>query len=332
MTSAAETPPGATRTVRGDGIDLHVTEAGEGPLVVLVHGFPELGYSWRHQTRALAAAGYRVAVPDMRGYGGSGRPDDIEAYSIDHLTADLLAVADAYGSDRTVFIGHDWGAMVVWSLSILHPQRCAAVAGLSVPFLPRGPMPPTEMFRAAFGDNFFYILYFQEPGVADAELNSDPGDTIRRIISANTGGEGGDVRDAFNPEAASAGGGFLDRVPPYHGAPEWMTEADIDEFVARFTETGFTGGLNYYRNLDRNWHLTESTASTKVTMPAAFITGSFDVGAVMPMPGPEWVPDLRINATIEGAGHWLHQQRPAEVNDLLLDFLSGIERDGAGWR
>lgn len=319
------------RTIRGDGIDLHVTEAGEGPLIVLVHGFPEIGYSWRHQVPALAAAGYRVAVPDMRGYGRSGRPREIAAYSVDHLTADLLAVADAYGSDRTVFIGHDWGANVVWSMSVLHPDRCAGVAALSIPFLPRGPMPPTDIFRQVFGDSFFYILYFQEPGVADAELNADPADTIRRVISA-AGAGGGDIRDAFSAEAASKGGGLLDRVPPFSGLPPWISESEMDEFVDRFTETGFTGGLNYYRNLDRNWHLTEQTASSVVGMPAAFITGSHDVGAIMPMPGPEWVPDLRVNATIEGAGHWLHQERPAEVNELLLGFLSGLEREGSVWR
>jgi pimeloyl-ACP methyl ester carboxylesterase len=312
-------------------VKLSVTEAGEGPLVLLVHGFPELGFSWRHQVPALVAAGYRVAVPDMRGYGRSDRPVPIDAYSIDHLTSDLMALADHYDSDRVVLIGHDWGAMVVWAASTLHSDRVAAVAGLSVPFLPRGPVPPTVAFRALFGDNFFYMLYFQEPGVADAELNADPGDTIRRIISAAAGGEDGDIRSAFGPEQASPGGGMLDRVPPFKGVPPWMTEDEMAEFVARFTETGFTGGLNYYRNLDRNWELTESTADVKATMPAAFITGSHDVGAIIPMPGPEWVTDLRVNATIDGAGHWLHQERPAEVNRMLVEFLAGIERDGSTW-
>jgi pimeloyl-ACP methyl ester carboxylesterase len=169
--------------------------------------------------------------------------------------------------------------------------------------------------------------------LADAELDANPGEAIQRIIAAAAGGAGGgDLRNAFVPGEGGTGGGLLGRLPPVGGPPPWMTEAEMEEFVARFTETGFTGGLNYYRNLDRNWHITKPVANAKVTMPAAFITGSEDVGAIMPMPGPEWVPDLRVNATIEGAGHWLHQQMPDQVNELLLGFLGQLARDGSRWR
>ena len=322
-----------TRTVEANGIRLNVLEAGEGPLVILAHGFPELGFSWRHQVPALAAAGYHVVVPDMRGYGRSSRPADIGAYAIDELTRDLVSLAGQYGAERAVYIGHDWGAIVVWNLAILHAEQCAAVAGLSVPFIPRGAVPPIEAFRSLFGDSFFYILYFQEPGVADAELNANPGEAIQRIIAATAGGPDGDeMLSAFTPGAPGGGEGLLDRLPLVSGPPSWMTHAEMDEFVARFTETGFTGGLNYYRNLDHNWQITAPVANAKVTMPAAFLTGSQDVGAIMPMPGPEWVPDLRVNATIDGAGHWLHQQLPDQVNEHLLGFLGQLERDASGWR
>ncbi|MGH9138053.1 MAG: alpha/beta fold hydrolase [Acidimicrobiales bacterium] len=311
------------RTVAINGIELNVVDAGTGPPVVLCHGFPELGYSWRHQVPALVAAGYRVLVPDMRGYGRTTQPNAIDAYSVDHIAGDLHGLLDDIGAERAVFVGHDWGAEIVWNLSVLYPERMAAVAGLSVPFHPRSAVPPTQMFQAIFGERFFYILYFQEPGVADAELNADPGHAIRKFIAA---GSSIDVGQVMQRMAAADGRGLLDRFPDVDGRPSWMTDAEIGRFVEEFTRTGFTGGLNYYRNFDRNWQLLEPVAQTKVEMPAAFITGSHDVGAFMPMPGEEWVPDLRVNATVRGAGHWLHQERPDEVNALLVQFLSGIER------
>jgi pimeloyl-ACP methyl ester carboxylesterase len=196
------------------------------------------------------------------------------------------------------------------------------------------PIRPTDMFRKLFGDNFFYILYFQEPGVADAELNADSGAAIRKIIAAASGeafaGRSIDMSKMFEPTSAADGKGLLDRIPDVR--PGWMTQAEADVFVSEYTRTGFTGGLNYYRNFDRNWELLEPVAKAKVKMPAAFITGSNDVGAFIPMPGDEWVPDLRLNATIDGAGHWLHQQCPEEVNRLLVAFLAGIERDGEKWQ
>src|SRR5215212_3447346 len=171
------------RTITTNGVDLHVVEAGEGPAVVLAHGFPELAYSWRHQIPALAAAGYHVIAPDQRGYGKSSRPDKIEDYDILHLTGDLLGLLDELGEEKAVFVGHDWGSMVVWQLSLLAPERVAGVVGMSVPFVPRGPMPPTQLMRQVLGDSFFYILYFQEPGVADADLGRDPATVMRRMLA-----------------------------------------------------------------------------------------------------------------------------------------------------
>lgn len=326
------------RTLSANGIDLHLAEAGEGPVVLLCHGFPELAFSWRHQIAGLAAAGYRVIAPDMRGYGQTTQPADVDAYSVDRIAGDLHGILDDVGADQAVFVGHDWGAEIVWNLSVLYPERMAAVAGLSIPFRPRPSIRPTEMWRNLFGDNFFYILYFQEPGVADAELNADPASTIRKFIAVGAGdaldlGEDGtpDMATVAQRMFASDGDGLLDRFPDLSGTPRWMTDADVEVFVENYARTGFTGGINYYRNFDRNWELLEPVAGAKVAMPAAFITGSNDVGSFMPMPGEEWVPDLRINATVQGAGHWLHQERPDEVNRLLVEFLSGLDRDGEVW-
>ena len=319
------------RLIETDGIALYVTEAGEGPPVLLCHGFPELGYSWRHQIPALVEAGYRVLVPDMRGFGRSSRPDDVESYSVARIAGDLHAILDDIGVEQAVFIGHDWGAEIVWNLSVLAPERMAAVAGLSIPFRPRGPVPPTELLRSLFGDSFFYLLYVQEPGVADAELNADPAETIRRFIAAGDNETGGMAKLGANM-SASTSPGLLDRLPPSSPLPSWMSEVEASVFVDSYQRTGFTGGLNYYRNFDRNWELLEPVGSAQVRMPAAFLTGSDDVGALLPMAGPEWVPDLRVDATVADAGHWLHQQRPAEVNRYLLEFLSGLDRRGGTWR
>lgn len=328
--------PVVERTVPVNGIELHFTEAGEGPPVVLCHGFPELSFSWRHQIPALAEAGYRVIAPDMRGYGRSSQPTDIAAYSIDNLAGDLYGLLDVAGIDRAVFVGHDWGAQVVWNLSVYRPDRMVAVAGLSVPFLPRSPIPPTQLFRNLFGDSFFYILYFQEPGVADAELNADPAETFRKFasvtaVNADEGGPEGGLAGAIKKMTAADGGGFLDRLDSDGTLPAWMSEAEFEHFAGEFRRTGYTGGLNYYRNFDRNWELLEPVGSAKVEMPAAFMTGSADVGMAIPMPGPDWVPDLRFNVTVDGAGHWLHQERPNEVNAVLLDFLAGLDRKGDSW-
>jgi len=311
------------RTVVTDGAEVHLVDAGEGPLVVLSHGFPELGYSWRHQVPALAAAGYRVLAPDQRGYGRTSRPDATEDYDILALTGDLLALLDDVGEERAVFVGHDWGAMVVWNLALLAPARVAGVVGMSVPFVPRPPAPPIQIMRQLFGDAFFYMLHFQEPGVAEADLGADPATTMRRLLAAQ-------MRDEIDPATfAPDGRGFVDRIPEPDGLPDWLSQAELDHYVAEFTRTGFRGPVSWYRNLDRNWELTAHVAQAKVEAPSLFIGGSRDPVLLMTPPtvGADWLTDHRGDVLVDGAGHWVQQEAPGPVNAALVDFLAGLDLD-----
>jgi pimeloyl-ACP methyl ester carboxylesterase len=330
MTAPTPHPSTRERQVATNGIKLHLVEAGpdDGFPVVLAHGFPELAYSWRHQIPALAHAGYHVLAPDQRGYGRSDRPEAIEDYDIHHLTDDLLGLLDDAGHDQAVFVGHDWGAMVVGQMALLHPERVAGVMTMSVPLLPRAPMKPIEMMRAVFGDSFFYILYFQEPGVADADLGADPGETMTRMLAGLTlPADGGvDMAGLANPD----GGGFVDRLPKSQGLPTWLSEEELDHYIGEFTRTGFTGGINWYRNFDRNWETTPQLAGAKLTVPSAFITGSQDPVRIM---SPEaimddHVTDHRGNTLVDGAGHWVQQEAPDEVNAALIAFLSSLDLGG----
>lgn len=241
------------RLVDTNGVRLRVIEAGDrgAPVVVLAHGFPDLAYSWRHQIPALAAAGFHVLAPDQRGYGGSSCPGAVAAYDIAALTADLARLLDDVGTQHAVWVGHDLGAMVAWSAAQLHPDRVAAVVGLSLPPMPRGQRPPTKAYRKMFGENFLYILYFQQPGVADAELDSDPVRSMRRMISGlQTLGDADAAARMFAPGPR----GLLDRLAEPAALPAWISE-DLDHYVTAFARTGFTGALNWYRNLDRNWEI-----------------------------------------------------------------------------
>ncbi len=315
-----------TRTVTTNGVDLRVVDVGEGPAVILAHGFPELAFSWRHQIAPLAAAGYRVLVPDQRGYGGSSRPEAIEDYDIFALTGDLVGLLDDAGIERAVFVGHDWGSMVVWQSALLHPERVAAVVGMSVPYVPRSAAPPTQIWRQVFADQFFYIVYFQEPGVADAELGADPARTMRRTLAGLA------TRNDLTPDPDAGkldGRGFVDRMPEPDGLPDWLSQAELDRYVEEFRRTGFTGGINWYRNFDRNWELTPHLAEARITMPSLFIGGSADPVLTMSPPGraDDRCDDHRGNVIIEGAGHWVQQEAPGPVNEALLGFLEGLELD-----
>jgi pimeloyl-ACP methyl ester carboxylesterase len=313
------------RFVETNGVQLQVTEAGDrgAPVVVLAHGFPELAYSWRHQIPALAEAGYRVLAPDQRGYGGSSKPAAVDAYTVVELSADIVGLLDDVGAERAVIVGHDFGGVVAWAAPLLHPDRFAGVAGLSVPPVPRPRVPTTHAFRKVFGDNFFYILYFQEPGLADAELNRDPATTLRKLMgSLSTTDEAAALR-MLQPGSQ----GFIDRIPEPGGLPDWISQGEFDHYVAEFAKTGFTAPLNWYRCFDRNWELTATTPAATIAVPSLFIGGAAD-------PTLAYTPRHRVREVIsgdyrevmiEGAGHWLQQERPDEVNEALLDFLSRLE-------
>lgn len=326
MTVPTSTPPQIQRFVDTNGVRLRVTEAGErgAPVVLLAHGFPELAYSWRHQISVLAAAGFHVLAPDQRGYGGSSCPEPVIAYDIAALTADLVGLLDDVGAQRAVWIGHDWGAPVAWGAAQLHPDRVAGVVGLSVPPVPRAQTPPTQAFRKIFGDNFFYMLYFQQPGVADAELGDDPARTMRRMLGGLR--PPGDSDEA-NRMVAPGPMGFIDRLPEPDGLPDWISADEFDHYLTEFTRTGFTGGLNWYRNLDRNWEIMANPTAATIGVPALFIGGTADpvLRFTRRDRAAEVVTGPYREVMIDGAGHWLQQERPAEVNAALLEFLSGLQ-------
>jgi pimeloyl-ACP methyl ester carboxylesterase len=315
------------RHVKTNGIGMRVAEQGSGPLVLLLHGFPEGWYSWRHQLPALAAAGFRAAAPDQRGYGGTDRPEPIEAYDILNLVADVVGLVDALGERQAVVVGHDWGAPVAWHCGLLRPDVFRAVGLLSVPFLPRSwtDPRPTGAMRVIAGDGEFYQLYFQEPGRAEAELEADVRRAMTMFLYALSGDPPPEKRWRFRfnkGEKLLDSGGGPDRLP------DWLTEADLDYFTAEFTRTGFRGPLNWYRNLDRMWELTRFLCGAKLRQPTLFAAGELD--AVITMYRPAYdameatVPGLRKKVLLPGAGHWVQQERPREVNELLVEFLRGL--------
>jgi len=315
------------RTVKTNGINMHIAECGEGPLVVLMHGFPELWYSWRHQLPALAAAGYHAVAPDVRGYGGSDRPHEIEAYSMKNMVGDIVGLLDVLGEEKAVIAGHDWGAPMAWNAAALHPDRFRAVISMSVPYLPRGPMPPIQMMKAMFQGKFFYILYFQEPGVAEAEFEADIRRSMRLFMYAASGNARKSqtfVRAAAEFANKPADSRLFDGAPEAEGMP-WLTEEDLETYVAAFEKTGFRGPLNRYRCMDIDWEQLPQLQDAKVTQPALFVYGTADgVMTFAPMdPMKNLVPNLKIVA-LEGAGHWTQQERPAEVNQAILTFLKDL--------
>jgi pimeloyl-ACP methyl ester carboxylesterase len=291
-----------------NGTRLELTESGpaDGPLAVLLHGFPELGFSWRHQAPALAAAGYRVLVPDMRGFGGSDAPAAVEDYSVTHLTADVVGLIDHFGADQAIVIGHDYGADVAWKTAWMHPQRVRAVAGLSVPFVPRAPAPPVAILRRHLGEDF-YIVWLQNEGPPEEALARD----VRRTLATPR---------TWNPAWAAD----TTENPP---TPPFMTDAELQVYVDAYTRTGFRGGLNWYRNIDRNWRETEPCEDRRIDQPALFITGERDpVRRFMPAAAMDgWVTDLRDSIVVDGAGHWVNQEEPRIVNEALLRFLAGLD-------
>ena len=310
------------RTIETNGINMRIAEAGEGPLVLLLHGFPELWYSWRHQLPALAAAGYRAVAPDVRGYGGTDAPEAIDSYTmLDHV-ADAVGVLDALGEESAVIVGHDWGAPMAWHGALLHPERFPAVAALSVPYTPRPPAPPTQLMKRLFQDRFFYMLYFQEPGLAEAELEADVRRSMRLMLYDASGDAPRSAWQAQRPKDAK----LLDEMRDPERLPPWLTEADIDYYTAEFERTGFRGGLNRYRNMDRDWEQSAHLAGATVQQPALFVAGERD--GVLRFTGTDAmkasVPNLRNVVILPACGHWTQQERPAEVNSALIEFLKAL--------
>ena len=318
--------PGATqRLVELGDVTLSVYEAGPDPVddtrpaVVFSHGFPDLAYGWRDQLPAVAAAGFRAIAPDQRGYGGSSRPDAIEDYDIFHLTGDLVGLLDHLGIERAVFVGHDWGGFVVWQMPLLHPDRVAGVVGLNTPFVPRMPVPPTEVFRMLGGDGN-YIVEFQEPGRADEILARD----VAGLYDALW-------RSAVSPEEVAAAaetvteGTTFERIiaGPRLGQPI-LSPAEMAVYVDTFRATGFTGGLNWYRNFDRNWELTPEQEGAHIDgVPCLMVTAEWDpvLTPALAQGMPELVGDLEMRE-LARCGHFTQAEQPEATNDVLVDFLT----------
>lgn len=320
------------KTIQTRTLSMSVLEAGVGPLVVLCRGFPESKLAWRHQVRALAAAGYRAVAPDMRGYGQTGAPGSVDQYSVVHAVGDMVALLDALGEDEAVIVGHDWGATIAWQAALMRPDRFRAVAALSVPMMGQPPVPPSKIFPQN-DEALFYTLYFQEQGGAEAEFNRDVRLTLRKLIYAASGEAGPRQPGDGTPNPFGMVGrktGLLPSLPDPAMLPGWLSSEDFDHLVTQFERTGFGPALNYYRNLDRNWELQQAYVGQTVQVPALFMIGGRDTGLSIPgmdriiaaMPG--LVPDLRGSFVLDGAGHWLQQEAAARVNSELIKFLNSL--------
>lgn len=313
------------RIVRTNGIHMHVAEAGTGPTVLLLHGFPELWYSWRHQLPALAAAGFHAVAPDLRGYGHTDAPADVAGYSLRTNLADLTGLLDALGTPAAAVVGHDQGATLAWAGAQLHPERFPAVVALGAPYPARPPMPITQTIRAYNPGRFNVVLYFQQPGVAEAELDADPARTLRMTMYALSGQAPPGLMERWlvgTPE----GSGYLDPLPD-PGLPSrwcgWLTDREFARYVREFRRTGFDGAIRRYRTFDFDWSDLPQVGTVKITRPTLYVTGELDsayhFGSLDPMYAN--VPGLRDVVVMPGCGHWTQQERAREVNEHLVRFL-----------
>lgn len=312
----------AQRRIATNGIELNIAEQGDGPLVLMLHGFPESWYSWRHQFTPLADAGYHAVAPDMRGYGNSDKPANIDAYNQVEVVNDIVGLIPALGYETAIVIGHDWGAPTAWSCALHHPRQVSAVGALSVPFSPRSPVQPMPAMRELFEGQFFYQLYFQEPGVAEAEFEKDIRTALKKFLVMGAGETDLSALPARGPDSD-----LLTGLPDPDTLPAWLSEADLDFYAGEFERSGMRGPLNYYRNHDLTWQLTEG-APTDINQPAMFVAGERDGVIMMAAQAlknmPKHVKDLRINELIPKIGHWTQQEAPEQVNDALLRFLKQL--------
>lgn len=314
------------QSVKSNGINLHVVTAGKGPAVLLCHGFPELWYSWRHQIVALAEAGYQVIAPDMRGFGQSDAPQATDAYTRFHVVGDLIGLLDTLQIEKAVVVGHDWGTEAAWGAAQLRPDRFHGVVGLSVPFVPRGDMSLIAAMRATQTEDF-YMLYFQEPGLAEKELESDTRTFLRRLFYSCSGNR--DSTTALNMSLAATGRLTDSLLEPGIALP-WLTDDDLDTYVTEFERTGFRGPLNTYRSLEKTWELSGPWQNIGINVPALFMTGTNDI--VYHFPGMKdaianmqfIAPQSRPPIILDGIGHWIQNEAADAVNNALLDFLENL--------
>ncbi len=310
--------------IETNGVTLRTVVSGDGPLVILLHGWPQSWYLWRHQIAPLAAAGYRVAVPDQRGYGGSSKPPAISDYNIRALAGDVAGLARALGYAEFNLIGHDWGCLVAWNTALLHRDTCRSVMGLSVPF-----WRPTDatINPPGFDDRFWYMRYFQPPGVVEAELERDLEASLLQLyygLSADSP-YGAWMRQLEFPHTV----GLLDALPKTDKLPRWLTQEDFEYYVSQYRMSGFRGPCNWYRNLPTMAALTPELESARFTQPAAFASGAEDDVLLYDPNWRAWFPnafdDLRFIEIIDGAGHWLQVEAPQKTTDVMLRFLAEVE-------
>ena len=319
--SAMESQMPPVKTAAVNGIEMAYYEVGPrtGTPVIFCHGFPELAFSWRHQLRACEAAGVWAIAPDQRGYGLTSRPEAVSDYDMEHLTGDLVGLLDHLGVKKAIFCGHDWGGMVVWQMPLMHPGRVAGVIGLNTPFMPRSPFEPIAAMRMRFGPDM-YIVWFQTPGDADAVPGADVEKTMRffmrradRLAAPADPPEGGST---FAFKALLQGWDASDT------SGQLLTAEELAAFVETFQATGFTGGINWYRNFTRNWERSEGQVARLDGVPCLMITAELDavLSPAMAEGMPDMVGDLEMHM-VSGSGHWTQQEKPDDVNRLILDWL-----------
>ncbi len=314
------------RFIETNGIHMHIAEQGTGPLVLLLHGFPEFWYSWRHQLAVLADAGYHVVAPDLRGYGETDRPAESERYTQLHLVGDVIGLMDVLGEETAVVAGHDWGATLTWNTALLRPDRVRGAVALSVPYYPRGPVSRLTAVRLALGDGY-YMNYFQQPGVAEAEFARDIRMTMRKFLYMFSGDiPPGEQVMLVVPKGQS----LLDQIPDPEVFPEWLTAADIAVYTTTLERTGFTGGFNWYRMIDKSWELMAPWHEAIIVPPALFIAGTHDPGLLLPTGQQQlanmqrFVPHLKATVLLPNGGHWIQQERATEVSAAMLAFLRSL--------
>jgi soluble epoxide hydrolase/lipid-phosphate phosphatase len=310
------------RTIETNGIRMHVAEAGEGFPVVFCHGFPELWYSWRHQLPALAGAGFHAIAPDMRGYGRTDAPAEPADYRMSVLAADMAGLLDALGLEKAVFVGHDWGGALIWQVGLRYPGRVERLVGVNTPYFPPAPERPTAALAERWGSTsgHWYMLYFQEPGVAEAELEADVRGNLAKVFHPASRAE-----DLWTfATVGGDGSGVLTKVPPGNS---FLSGEELDVYAREFERTGFRGGLNWYRAMDLSWEESLRLPSHTIDIPSLMITAENDLilRPELAEPMRQWVPNLRIEL-VRNCSHWTQQERPGEVNRLLLDFLGDLAR------